>query len=405
MKRTYNTFCSETNAQLSPKCRSNSLLHYYASNNKHNNKKIKLDLLTDYIGNADMRSNIPIGHIKDSACKVDYIEEQLTTDSALNKADHQSQIRDFIKTQKYQLLLEKDKAITEMCIDQNKIIKSELDKRKLFLKNSLTKLIKSSLLYAKKNSPINSMLPKDIDEIIQYAKNETNEGDPFNLNQSAISKTSLNSGNESKRKKDKNEFLSLLGVDVENLSSSNVNIDIDKAWDFVSRWARGRNVDEILRYKVVNSIMSICERKASEKVKKVYEKLNIYREIMRKKKREEIRKKKEEERKRLEELRNKNPRELIRQRMATSVSKPQKFETSLSNKKAYRKKKKHLTEKKPIIKYDAYKDVDLILGFIDNSARNSNSKLSRVHYANIKTMKNMDQNLEKMMMYNGIFYK
>ena len=158
-------------------------------------------------------------------------------------------------------------------------------------------------------------------------------------------------------------------------------------------------------YKVVNSIMSICERKASEKVKKIYEKLNIYREIMRKKKREEMRKKKEEERKRLEELRNKNPRELIRQRMATSVSKPQKFETSLSNKKAYRKKKKHLTEKKPIIKYDAYKDVDLILGFIDNSARNSNSKLSRVHYANIKTMKNMDQNLEKIPLYIIIFSK
>ena len=405
MKHNFSNSCKEINSQLSPKCRSNSFLHYYASNNKHNDKKIKLDLITDYIGNADMRSNIPIGHIKDSAYKIDYIEEKLNNKCSLNKADYQSQIRDFIKTQKYQLLLEKDKTINGMCSDQNRIKKIELEKRKIFLKNSLTKLIKSSLLYSKKNSPINSMLPKDIDEIIQFAQNETNEKDPFHLNQSEISKTSKNSGNETKRKKDKNEFLTLLGLDVENLSVNNINLDINKAWNFISKWAKGRNVEEILRYKVVNSVMSICERKASEKVKKVYEKLNTYREIIRKKKRDEIRKKEEEERKKLEELRNKNPRELIRLRMATSLSHPQKFLTSLSKKKAYKKKKIHLSLKKPIIKYDAYDDVDLILGFIDNSARNSNSKLSRVHYANIKTVKNMDENLEKMLSYNEILYQ
>ena len=104
-------------------------------------------------------------------------------------------------------------------------------------------------------------------------------------------------------------------------------------------------------------------------------------------------------------MRNKNPRELIRERMANSLKKPQKFDTSLSTKKAYRKKKRHLTEKKTMTKYDAYKDVDLILGFIDNSARNSNSKVCRTHYDNIKTVKNMDQNLEKMMIYNGIYCK
>ena len=405
MKYAYSTFCTEYNTQLSPKCRSNSLLHYYASNNKHNNKQIKLDLLTDYIGNADMRSNIPTCHVKDTVYKVDYLEEKLKTDSALNKADHQAQIRDFIKTQKYQLLLEKDKAINEMCSDENNLIKSEFEKRKLFLKNSLTKLIKNSLEYSKKNSPLSSMLPKDYDEIVKYAKTETNEGDPFHLNQSSITKTSLNSRNELKKKKDRNEFLAMLGVDVENLTTTNVNIDIDKAWDYISRWGKGRKIDDILRYKVVNSIMSICERKASEKVKKIYEKLKIYREIMKIKKKEEIRKKKEEEKKRIEELRNKNPRELIRERMANSVKKPQKFDTSLSTKKAYRKKKRHLTEKKTMTKYDAYKDVDLILGFIDNSARNSNSKVCRTHYDNIKTVKNMDQNLEKMMIYNGIYCK
>ena len=66
--------------------------------------------------------------------------------------------------------------------------------------------------------------------------------------------------------------------------------------------------------------------------------MKIYREIMKIKKKEEIRKKKEEEKKRLEELRNKNPRELIRERMANSLKKPQKFDTSLSTKKVNRKK-------------------------------------------------------------------
>ena len=96
-------------------------------------------------------------------------------------------------------------------------------------------------------------------------KNE-NENNSLNSSRSRNNEIiSENTKSNKKTKKNKNEFLSLIGVDVENLSINNVNIDIDKAWNYVLRLAKGRNVDEILRYKVVNSIMSLTEQKRQKK--------------------------------------------------------------------------------------------------------------------------------------------
>ena len=79
---------------------------------------------------------------------------------------------------------------------------------------------------------------------------------------------------------EKNEFLNSLGVDMENLNANHVNIDIDKCWDYIVKISKGKNVEDMLRYKVVNVIMNLVEKKSAEKAKKIYEKLDIYKKYM-----------------------------------------------------------------------------------------------------------------------------
>ena len=121
------------------------------------------------------------------------------------------------------------------------------------------------------------------------------------------------------QKKKKNEFLRLIGVDVENLSLNNINLDIDKAWNYILRWGKGRDVEEILRLKVVNAIMGLTEQNAAGKVRHINEKYKIYKQHKERQRQEMLKKKKEEEEKRLEELRKMDPRELIRGKMKESL--------------------------------------------------------------------------------------
>ena len=52
---------------------------------------------------------------------------------------------------------------------------------------------------------------------------------------------------------------------------------------------------------------------------------------------------------------------------------------------------------------NAYNDVSKIINFIDNSKKNSQSKVCRDHFANIQITKNMDITLQKMIEKNDIF--
>ena len=70
------------------------------------------------------------------------------------------------------------------------------------------------------------------------------------------------------------------------------------------------------------------------------------------------------------------------------------------------KKKKFKNEEEPvkreIIKLNAYNDVDEIIRFIDNSKKNSQSKLNKDHFTNIKRTKIMDEKLKRLMKKNLI---
>ena len=59
--------------------------------------------------------------------------------------------------------------------------------------------------------------------------------------------------------------------------------------------------------------------------------------------------------------------------------------------------------KKKFKRLNAYNDVSKIITFIDKSNMNSQSKICRNHYDNIKITKNMDTVKERLLIKNDIF--
>lgn len=406
------------------KFKSNSQFHYKDISNFNYEHRIRFNPLGE-LKTMELRNNFPLNHIRDSVIKNECFSELNSNGclTAYDKADIQSKIRNHIKKQKYQNLLENDKHIENLCDLENKEIKAELDKRKIKLKQQLTRIINDALLFSKKNNPVKSMLPENINEIVDQVKKETQDIS-FSLNVSNLSRISTMKG-DSKPKK--NDFLKLLGVDLENLTINHVNLDIDKAWKFIVKLAKGRKIEDILRFKVVNAIMSLTEKKASEKARKIYEKLEIYNKYMENKKLEEIKKKQKEEEEKYQEMIKNNPKEVIRLKMLKSINEAKKFNQDDNFKKKKKKsiiknginlnkniKKKKIkksesavfpTKQKRVIKLNAYKDIDTIIDFIDNSKKESQSKLCKDHFNSIKMTKSMDINLKKMMKKNEINFK
>ena len=402
---------------------SNSQFHYKDISNFNYEHRIRLNPLGES-KTMELRNDFPLNHIQDSTIKKDYLSE-INSDgyqTAFDKADIQAQIRNHIKKQKYQNLLEKDKHIENLCEIENKGIKAEIEKRKMKLKLQLTRIINDALLFSKKNNPVKSMLPENINEIVDQVKKQTQDMS-FSLNVSNLSGISTTKGTS---KPKKNDFLKLLGVDLENLTVNHVNIDIDKAWKFIVKLSKGRKIEDILRLKVVNAIMTLTEKKASEKAKRIYERLEIYNKYMENKKLEEIKKKQKEEEEKYQEMVRKNPKEVIRLKMLKSINEAKKFnqDDNKKNKKKFmtkddinlnkniKKKKMKKSEsailpikQKRVIKLNAYKDINTIMDFIENSKKESQSKLCKDHFNNIKMTKSMDINLKKMMKKNELNFK
>ena len=218
------------------------------------------------------------------------------------------------------------------------------------------------------------------------------------------------------------ELVNSLGVDLENFNTNNINIDIDKCWDYIVKIAKGRKVEDILRYKVVNTIMKMTEKKSSERARKIYEKLDIYKKFMSMKKEEEKRRKKLELMKKEDNLK-KNTEQYIKNRIRKSITEKKLFFSvdnkknkihNLFNKKTTLKKNKKMKrissagniipeEEKKYTRFNSYNDVSKIITFIDSSKIDSQSKVYRNHFANIQTTKNMDKIFEKLLVKNEIF--
>ena len=167
----------------------------------------------------------------------------------------------------------------------------------------------------------------------------------------------------------------------------------------------GRNVEDILRMKVVNSIMSLTEQSAALKVKHINQKYDKYKSIKDNEKKEKLRLKREEEEKRLEELRQMNPRDIIKEKIKASLGQKsdiRKYSHSMNlmNKKRAKENKDNKIKKR--IELDSYKDIDQILDIIENSKKDSKSRLFLQHYINIRRKKSFDLAMEKAMEKNKV---
>ena len=397
--------------------RSNSQVHYKDISSFDYEHRIRLNPSGE-AKTMDIRNQIPVSHIRDSFVKSELsCPKNNNQATAYEKAEIEEKINFHSINQKHQNLLRREKKIKNRCHKININIKQKFETRKQRLKNELTRIIKDALKFSKKNSAVRAMLPDNINDIVAQVKKETQD---LSLNLSRISRISRVSSLGMNSILEKNDFLNSLGVDMENLNVNNVNIDIDKCWNYIVKIAKGKNVEDILRYKVVNIIMNLTEKKSAEKAKKIYEKLEIYKRYMKGKKMEEMRRKRMEEKKKEKVLKG-NIKEYLKQKMYKSLSEPKMFgndkndkmkgvygkKTSLKKRKKFKRAESTgitTTEtNKKFKRLNAYNDVSKIINFIDNSKKNSQSKVCRDHFANIQITKNMDITLQKMIEKNDIF--
>ena len=366
----------------------------------------------------DLRNQYPLSHVRNSFIKsATFTPKEKKMKTAFEKAEIQEAITKHATIQKHQNLLREEKKIKNICYKKNQIYKRNIQKRKENLKNELTRIIKDAIQFSKKNNAVRAMLPGNIDEIVDQVKKET-QNLSINLSMSQVSRISRLSSNKFNSMLEKNDFLNSLGIDTENLNSNTINIDIDKCWNHIVKIAKGRKVEDILRYKVVNTIMNLTEKKSAEKAKKIYEKLDIYKKYKEGKRKEEIRRKKMLELKRERELKA-DIKEYIKQKMYKSLSEKKNFknEKNIKNKYEYnhwRKNKKikradsagninfELETQRKYTRLNAYNDVNKIISFIDKSKKKSQSKIYRNHFKNIKLTKDMDKTLENMINKNEI---
>ena len=365
--------------------RSNSLLHHKDISNYNYEHRIRLDPAGES-KMMDIRNQIPTNKIQDCYTKTNHLNYKYTK-NANEKAIYQGNINRHIKSQRHQNLLRNDKHIKRICQDKNNELKAILENSKLKLKNELTQIIKDAIRFSKNNNPIKSMLPRSLSGIEKVLETEADDK-PLCSNKMSLRK--------------KKEFLYMIGVDIDRANENNVDIDINKCWNYILKLSRGRKIEDLLRYKVVNEKMSMTEKKSSEKAKKIYQKIDFYKKKLEKKRLEEIRKKKmeeEEEKKRREEEKLKNKKKKFSSQPKIS------YDTKFKKKILKRETSLIPNSAKNRIKYNAYQDVNKIIDFIDNSKTNSQSKTYKTHFLNIQFTKDINNSLQNLIKKNDIVYK
>ena len=405
--------------------RSNSLRHYRNISSFNYEHRIRLNPLGE-TKTMDIRNQFPLSHIKKNFIKSEvFTPKDKSIKSAFEKAEMEETITKHIIKQKHQNLLRNEKSIRKNCYRQNRLNKKIFQKKKENLKSELTRIIRDAFQFSKKNSAVRAMLPANIDEIVDQVKKETHNLS-VNLSLSQVSRISRISNTKLNSIIEKNEFLNSLGIDTENMNYNKINIDIDKCWNYIVKIAKGRNVADILRYKVVNTIMSMTEKKSAEKAKKIYEKLDIYKRYKENKRKQELRRKRNLELNGEEDI-----KKYIKQKMRKSVTEKKIFinEKNKNDKKDkkdkndkygnYKKnnwrknKQKKRSEsvgninpendsQSKYMRFNSYDDVNKIISFIDKSRKNSRSRLYRNHFQNIQTTKDMDKTLKNLIIKNEV---
>ena len=153
---------------------------------------------------------------------------------AYEKAEIESAINNQIKSKKYQNIILKDREIKNYLHLENNEVKKDIEQQKMKLKEDLTKIIKDSISLAK------------------------NTYKTVNL---SVDSRDVNKSNSKQKNID---FLNSIGISIEPLNNrnNNINVDIDKTWNYVNKISKGKNnIDDILRYKIVHNLMVITGKK------------------------------------------------------------------------------------------------------------------------------------------------
>ena len=351
-----------------------------------------------------LQSNLKPHHINHHLIK----SNSSISPSAFHNADIHTQITSQLTKHKYQLLLQKEQNLEQLVNTRNKSIQNEIAQEKLSLKNELTQIIRDALLFSKKNNPMTSMLPNSINEIISKVK-EDNKA--LNISVSSINLTQTSKASiRSIQKYESNAFLKALGIDLLNLHPDNININVDKAYEFISKWKTDRNVRQVIRYKVVNEIMSIAEKRASQKVEKINKKLKVIKD----KAREENIK-----RKRLKEEERYKQELLLSQTIDTAsmmnryYSTGQKMKTPVVEvRKKYKHKnanggnsnnvKRYNPLSKTLVRYNSYKNLDKIISFINQSDSLKENVQVCKHFNNLNDNQDMNQIVKRLKRKNRL---
>ena len=157
------------NQMISPKGRSNSLFHYRPVANQEYSSRISLD--PEGEKKLQLRYQKYPGHIFNVLAKTNFLDESKSL-RADERADLQSEMNTHLKKQKYQILLEKDSFINNICQKTNNQIRTEFNEHKMKLKNKLIQIIRETLIFAKNNSPVGAMLHSNVHEFLEKYKTE-----------------------------------------------------------------------------------------------------------------------------------------------------------------------------------------------------------------------------------------
>lgn len=396
---------TEINYMISPQINSNSQFHYKDITSYNYANRIKLDPENEHT--MDIRNYIPLNELFNESVKEFPHQDRNFTEDAFTAADYQSEITKQISLHKYQKLLEKEEYLASIIKEHLKQKKDIFIQEKMELKKELVGIIRDALNFSKKNSAMTAMLPTELGEIIAKIKDDRNKNNMSisSINLSRISKNST----ASVKKYESNAFLKALGLDLINLNEHNINIDIDKAYEYIQTWKVNRSMKDAIRYKVVNEIMSVEEKRSSQKAAKIYAKIAEYKK---KKKEEEMRKKRLIEEAKQKELENIPPREKIKMKMKRTLSMKKDFTSEGLKKQMKEKEAKKIAdakeklrgktgkgrrrrvdteqEKKPPMKLNGYKHVDKILTFIKKSDNLILNQPIYNHFLNIKETKKLD---------------
>ena len=244
MKKTAKSQKKIKNTKLSIPHFSNSKNQYGKSNNNNSNKNSNIQIYNWNQNNKKIKKLVLANFITPM--------RQTKALNAFEKAEIESNITTQLLSKKYRNILESDKDIDYYLTLENNEIKKDTEKEKIKLKNTLTKIIKDALI-----------LSKNIDK-----------SNNFSVEKKILKK---NHSQLNLRQRKNFESLNELGIDIEVLNGKQkFKIKINKAWNYFNKVRkRKNNIDEILRYKIVNAILNINGNNMSKELNKSSSKKNI----------------------------------------------------------------------------------------------------------------------------------